>query len=45
MHTIQANGADLHVALSGPEQADLIAFLDTLTDEEFIHDARLAEQP
>lgn len=35
----------LGIPLTATEQTDIIAFLRTLTDEEFIHDARLAEQP
>lgn len=38
-------GGTLGIALTAPEQAALLAFLGTLTDEEFLHDARLAEQP
>ncbi|MBO2010828.1 cytochrome-c peroxidase [Hymenobacter negativus] len=34
----------LGIRLTTAEQADLIAFLHTLTDEEFLHDPRLAEQ-
>ena len=34
----------LGLTLSAAEQADLVAFLNTLTDAAFIHDARLAEQ-
>jgi cytochrome c peroxidase len=35
----------LGIPLTAAEQADLIAFLRTLTDESFIHDQRLAEHP
>jgi cytochrome c peroxidase len=38
-------GGALGIALTPQEQADLIAFLGTLTDEEFLHDPRLSEQP
>jgi len=38
-------GGALGIALSAQEQADLIAFLNTLTDDEFLHDTRLSEQP
>jgi cytochrome c peroxidase len=38
-------GGPLGIPLTAAEQADLIAFLRTLTDEQFIHDARLAEHP
>ncbi|MGY3090562.1 cytochrome c peroxidase [Hymenobacter sp. UYAg731] len=38
-------GAPLGIPLTATEQADIIAFLQTLTDESFIHDARLTEQP
>lgn len=37
-------GGPLGISLTAPEQADIIAFLQTLTDDSFIHDARLAEQ-
>lgn len=39
-----ANGP-LGIPLTAAEQADLIAFLNTLTDDAFVHDPRLAEQP
>lgn len=35
----------LGISLTAAEQADILSFLRTLTDEEFIHDPRLAEQP
>lgn len=38
-------GGPLGIPLSAAEQADLIAFLHTLTDDAFLHDQRLAEQP
>ncbi len=38
-------GGPLGIALTATEQADLIAFLRTLTDDTFIHNQRLAEQP
>jgi cytochrome c peroxidase len=37
-------GGPLGIPLTAPEQASIIAFLKTLTDEEFLHDPRLAEQ-
>ncbi|GAB2866456.1 cytochrome-c peroxidase [Hymenobacter ruber] len=37
-------GAPLGIPLTATEQADIIAFLNTLTDDSFSHDARLAEQ-
>lgn len=43
--TLQPPGGPLGISLTAQEQADIIAFLGTLTDEAFIHDARLAEQP
>ena len=33
------------IPLTATEQSDIIAFLRTLTDDSFIHDARLAAQP
>ncbi|TGE25313.1 c-type cytochrome [Hymenobacter aquaticus] len=33
------------IALSAQERSDLVAFLHTLTDEQFLRDARLAERP
>lgn len=42
---LQPLGAPLGIALTAQEQADIIAFLGTLTDEEFLRDGRLAEQP
>lgn len=33
------------IPLTAAEQADLVAFLHTLTDDAFLHDPRLAEQP
>jgi cytochrome c peroxidase len=38
-------GGTVGIPLTAAEQADLIAFLGTLTDEAFLHDQRLAEQP
>jgi cytochrome c peroxidase len=38
-------GGRLGIALTAQEQADLIAFLQTLTDQSFITDSRLAEHP
>ena len=38
-------GGALGIPLTIQEQADLLAFLGTLTDNEFVHDARLAERP
>ena len=35
----------LGILLTAAEQADIIAFLHTLTDQDFIRDQRLAEQP
>lgn len=39
------SGGRLGIALTGQEQQDLLAFLQTLTDREFVEDRRLAEQP
>ena len=38
-------GGPLGILLTAAEQADLVAFLNTLTDDTFLHDQRLAEQP
>ena len=38
-------GGPLGILLTAAEQADLVAFLNTLTDDAFLHDQRLAEQP
>ncbi|GAB3868472.1 cytochrome c peroxidase [Hymenobacter segetis] len=38
-------GGPLGIPLTSTEQADIIAFLQTLTDDSFIHDSRLAMQP
>ncbi|QIX62791.1 cytochrome-c peroxidase [Hymenobacter sp. BT18] len=35
----------LGIPLTSAEQADLLAFLATLTDEQFLHDPRLSEKP
>jgi cytochrome c peroxidase len=42
---LRAPGGRLGIALTAQEQADLLAFLQTLTDQSFITDKRLAEQP
>jgi len=42
---LQPPGGALGIALTAQEQADLIAFLGTLTDEDFLRDQRLAKQP
>ena len=41
---LQPPASPLGIPLTATEQADIIAFLQTLTDDSFIHDARLAEQ-
>ncbi|MCI1186959.1 c-type cytochrome [Hymenobacter sp. DH14] len=38
-------GGPLGIPLTAAEQADIISFLKTLTDDAFVHDQRLAEQP
>lgn len=43
--TLRPVGGPLGIPLTAAEQADLLAFLRTLTDEAFLHDQRLAEQP
>ena len=42
---LRAPGGKLGLALSAQEKSDLISFLHTLTDEQFLQDKRLAEQP
>lgn len=42
---LRSAAGPLGIPLTAAEQADILAFLRTLTDEEFIHDRRLAEQP
>ncbi|MFC6223657.1 cytochrome-c peroxidase [Hymenobacter artigasi] len=42
---LRPTGGPLGIPLTTTEQADIIAFLHTLTDDSFIHDARLAAQP
>jgi cytochrome c peroxidase len=36
-------GGQLGIALTAPEQADLVAFLNTLTDKDFLNDPRLKQ--
>ena len=38
-------GGALGIPLTATEQAEIIAFLGTLTDQEFIHNSQLAERP
>ena len=42
---LRPTGAPLGIPLTSNEQADIIAFLHTLTDDSFVRDARLAAQP
>jgi cytochrome c peroxidase len=42
---LRAPGGKLGLALTAQEKRDLIDFLHTLTDEQFLRDKRLAEQP
>ncbi len=42
---LRPTGSSLGIPLTATEQADIITFLRTLTDDAFVHDPRLAEQP
>lgn len=45
MHTIQANGADLHVALSGPEQGPAVMFSNSLGTDLRVWDELIPHLP
>jgi len=45
MRTIQANGADLHVALSGPEQGPAVMFSNSLGTDLRVWDELIPHLP